>query len=180
MTPRYMVINNFDAAGGNVSLVLHDAPPFAMQQPPFQPDERPHHVVVTSGRTATSHEANKRRLHQYLAQHPDTPLADLAYITTARRMHHVHRDAYVVASNAELLHQLQQQQSATYGSSEPKPASSAVFTFTGPGQPTFGHGRHSVPQVADVPASSRLISDPLRCSGPELPVPRCHTRIAKC
>jgi len=25
--PRYVFVNNFDAAGGNVSLLLHDAPP---------------------------------------------------------------------------------------------------------------------------------------------------------
>jgi acyl transferase domain-containing protein len=97
-TPRYVLINNFDAAGGNVSLVIHDTPSFAVQSPTSQPDERSHHVVVTSGRTVTSQEANRNRLLGYLTQHPDTQLADLAYTTTARRMHHVSREAYVAKS----------------------------------------------------------------------------------
>lgn len=133
--PRYIFVNNFDAAGGNVSLLLHDAPSFAVQPPPSQPDGRAYHVVVTSGRTTTAHDENKRRLRQYLTQHLDTQIADLAYTTTARRMHHVHRDSYVVKSTAELLRQLEQP--------TPPPAekaSSVVFAFTGQGAQHVGMG----------------------------------------
>lgn len=92
-TPRYVLVNNnFDAAGGNVSLLLHDTPSFAVQSPPSHPDERSRYVVVTSGRTVASQEPNRSRLREYLTQHPGTLLA---YTTTPRRMHHVHREAYV-------------------------------------------------------------------------------------
>ncbi|KFY34489.1 hypothetical protein V494_06724 [Pseudogymnoascus sp. VKM F-4513 (FW-928)] len=136
-TPRYILVNNFDAAGGNASLLLHDAPSFAVQAPPSKPDARLHHVVVTSGRTAGSLEANRNRLRDYLTKHPETPLADLAYTTTARRMHHVNREAYVAQSTEDLLRQLQ----PTSGKDEAKePASSVVFAFTGQGSQHMGMG----------------------------------------
>ncbi|KFY57790.1 hypothetical protein V496_06337 [Pseudogymnoascus sp. VKM F-4515 (FW-2607)] len=136
-TPRYILVNNFDAAGGNVSLLLHDAPSFAVEPPTSQPDVRSHHVVVTSGRTVASQEANKSRLREYLTQNPGTPLADLAYTTTARRMHHVNREAYVAQSTDDLLRQLQ----PGAGKDENKePASSVVFAFTGQGSQHMGMG----------------------------------------
>lgn len=134
-TPRYVFVNNFDAAGGNVSLLLQDAPSFALAPPPSQLDGRTYHVVVTSGRTTAAHDANKRRLQQYVKGHPDIRLADLAYTTTARRMHQMHREAYVAASTAELLRQLEQP--------TPPPAtkaSSVVFAFTGQGAQHVGMG----------------------------------------
>jgi len=138
-TPRYVLVNNFDAAGGNVSLLLHDTPSFAVQSPPSQPDERSHHVVVTSGRTVASQEANRSRLREYLTQHPGTLLADLAYTTTARRMHHMHREAYVAQSTGDLLRQLQQQPAAGKDEAS-EPASSVVFVFTGQGSQHMGMG----------------------------------------
>lgn len=139
-TPRYVLINNFDAAGGNVSLVIHDTPSFAVQPPVSQPDERSHHVVVTSGRTAAAQEANRNRLRDYLTQHPDTVLADLAYTTTARRMHHVCREAYVAKSTEDLLRQLQSAQDGQAKDKASQPASSVIFAFTGQGSQHMGMG----------------------------------------
>ncbi|GFF26151.1 conidial yellow pigment biosynthesis polyketide synthase [Aspergillus udagawae] len=138
-TPRYVFVNNFDAAGGNVSMIIHDPPSFALPGPP-RVDDRQFHVVAMSGRTETALEANKSRLQQYLTQHPDTRLSDLAYTTTARRMHHVHRDAHVASSTAELLRQLERPVAANNKSAQPMPASSVVFAFTGQGSQYVGMG----------------------------------------
>jgi iterative type I PKS product template protein len=138
-TPRYVFVNNFDAAGGNVSMIIHDPPSFALPAPPAV-DDRQFHVVATSGRTETALEANKSRLQQYLTQHPDTRLSDLAYTTTARRMHHVHREAYVATSTAELLRQLERPAVANNKSAQPTPESSVVFAFTGQGSQYVGMG----------------------------------------
>ncbi|KAG8528338.1 Type I Iterative PKS [Bacidia gigantensis] len=132
--PRYVFVNNFDAAGGNVSVLIHEAPPSA--QVPLLPrvDSRSHHIIATSGRTEAAQTQNKDRLRKYLQQNPETSLASLAYTTTARRMHHNLRDAYVATSVAELLQQLGQP-------SKPlTPASSVVFTFTGQGSQYAGMG----------------------------------------
>ncbi|KUL85909.1 hypothetical protein ZTR_06423 [Talaromyces verruculosus] len=136
-TPRYVFVNNFDAAGGNVSMIIHDTPSFALPTPRSQLDIRPHHVVVVSGRTTTALEANKSRLRQYLTQHLDTQLADLAYTTTARRIHHLHRDAYVATSVAELLRQLEQPTPVPVANSS---GLSVVFAFTGQGSQYIGMG----------------------------------------
>ncbi|KFY18969.1 hypothetical protein V491_04641, partial [Pseudogymnoascus sp. VKM F-3775] len=176
-TPRYILVNNFDAAGGNASLLLHDVPSFAVQPPPSQPDARLHHVVVTSARTVASQEANKSRLREYLTQHPETPLADLAYTTTARRMHHVQREAFVAQSTEDLLRQLQ----PSSGKTEAKePASSVVFAFTGQGSqhmgmggtlyrtsPTFKRLLDSYQSLCDAQGLNCQFLDVIRASGEE-------------
>lgn len=132
--PRYVFINNFDAAGGNVSTLIHEAPFYARLSPPSQSDVRSHHVVVTSARTQASQAQNQDRLREYLLQNPETQLASLAYTTTARRMHHNLRDAYVATSVADLLHQMRQPAKSL------TPASSVVFAFTGQGSQYVGMG----------------------------------------
>ena len=132
--PRYVFVNNFDAAGGNVSVLIHETPSYARLSPPSRSDSRSHHVVVTSGRTEVAQAQNKDRLREYLLQHPETQLASLAYTTTARRMHHNLRDAYVATSVAELLHQMGQPAKLL------TPASSVVFAFTGQGSQYAGMG----------------------------------------
>ena len=131
---RYIFINNFDAAGGNVSVLIHEAPSFARLSSQSQPETRSHHVVVTSGRTEAAQVQNKDNLREYLLQHPETPLASLAYTTTTRRMHHNLRDAYVATSITELLHQIEQPAKSS------SPASSVVFAFTGQGSQYLGMG----------------------------------------
>ena len=132
--PRFIFVNNFDAAGGNVSVLIHDAPSFARFSPPSQSDTRYYHVVITSGRTEAAQAQNKDRLREYLLQHPEVSLASLAYTTTARRMHHNLRDAYVVTNIRELLHQIGQPAESLM------PASSVVFAFTGQGSQYVGMG----------------------------------------
>lgn len=132
--PRYVFVNNFDAAGGNVSVLIHETPSYARLSPPSRSDSRSHHVVVTSGRTEAAQAQNKDRLREYLLQHPETQLASLAYTTTARRMHHNLRDAYVATSVEELLHQMGQPAKLL------TPASSVVFAFTGQGSQYAGMG----------------------------------------
>lgn len=90
--------------------------------------------MVTSGRTEAAQAQNKDRLREYLLQHPEMQLASLAYTTTARRMHHNLRDAYVATSVPELLHQMGQPAKSL------TPASSVVFAFTGQGSQYAGMG----------------------------------------
>ncbi|KAL4874370.1 hypothetical protein BJY04DRAFT_225084 [Aspergillus karnatakaensis] len=135
--PRYIFVNNFDAAGGNVSMLLQDLPAFALPAPVQSNDPRTHHVVVTSGRTAIAHEANRKRLRTYLAAHPQTRIADLAYTTTARRMHNVHRDSSVVSSTADLLRHLEK---PLNNNIETNPSPAVVFAFTGQGAQSLGMG----------------------------------------
>ncbi|KAL4807951.1 hypothetical protein BDV18DRAFT_159159 [Aspergillus unguis] len=119
---RKLIVNSFDAAGGNTSVLLQEGPTRQRREQ----DPRTHHVVACSAKTAESLNANKGRLGRYLEQSPQLNLADLGYTTTARRMAHAHREAYVVESVDQLSAMLKMP-------SSPSPAltSSLAFVFTG-------------------------------------------------
>ncbi|TGO32082.1 hypothetical protein BHYA_0355g00020 [Botrytis hyacinthi] len=131
---RRIVVNSFDAAGGNTSLLIEEAP----RRVSKSPDPRSHHVITVSARTLTSHSANKKRLMQYLKMNPDTPIADLAYTTTARREHELYRVAFVCEYISELTKQLD---SSTEPELPPKSGSSLIFVFTGQSSQYTGMGR---------------------------------------
>ncbi|KAF7893676.1 uncharacterized protein EAF02_001214 [Botrytis sinoallii] len=131
---RRIVVNSFDAAGGNTSLLIEDAP----RRVSKSPDPRSHHVITVSARTLTSHAANKKRLIQYLKMNPDTTIADLAYTTTARHEHELYRVAFVCEYISELAKQLD---SSTEPELSPKSGSSLIFVFTGQSAQYTGMGR---------------------------------------
>ncbi|KAI9052360.1 hypothetical protein LZ554_003710 [Drepanopeziza brunnea f. sp. 'monogermtubi'] len=131
---RKLLLNNFDAAGGNVSLILEEYAETSVIGSGQSQDPRKHHVVAISGHTAGSYTANKKALLEYLRRQPGTSLADLAYTTTARRMHHPYRNAYTVDSVAKLLESLSQDGDVSYiPESKSKTKSNVVFAFTGQG-----------------------------------------------
>lgn len=123
---RKLMINAFDAAGGNTSVLIEDPP----LQSSKQRDPRSHHVVVCSARTHNSLAANKWRLRKHLMETSQINLADLAYTSTARRLHEVYRDAYAVDSIEGLIHEL----NTSHGERQPPSKSTGsplVFAFTG-------------------------------------------------
>ncbi|KAL6825939.1 putative polyketide synthase [Trichoderma sp. SZMC 28015] len=77
---RRVLISNFDASGGNNAMLLEDAP--------VRPQK--------AGRDPRSHQINTEKLLEYLEHHQDIRLCDLAYTTTARRIHEDLRRSYAV------------------------------------------------------------------------------------
>ncbi len=134
---RKILLNNFDAAGGNTSLLIEDAPARA---PKNSDDARSCHVVTVSARTLASLKMNTKRLLEYLKANPNTKLSDLAYTTTARRMHETLRSAYPVKSIGDLVRLLSIDAEKK---SDAKPASKAsvVFAFTGQASQYAGMGK---------------------------------------
>ncbi|KAF2180792.1 RADS2 nonreducing polyketide synthase [Zopfia rhizophila CBS 207.26] len=132
--PRRILLNNFDAAGGNACMVVEDFPAVEKKAT----DARPIHVVVTSARTQASHAKNKRQLLEWLRASPNAALADIAYTTTARRMHHPIRSSYTASTTEELISKLE----ASSNEPEAKPSSSSpvVWVFTGQGSHYAGMG----------------------------------------
>ncbi|KAK2626257.1 hypothetical protein QTJ16_004519 [Diplocarpon rosae] len=159
---RKLLLNNFDAAGGNISLILEEYPEGQAKTNSSQ-DMRKHHVVAVSGHTAGSYTGNKRALLEYLRRKPDTSLADLAYSTTARRIHHPYRIAYSVDSISKLQESLAQDKDVSYRSdSKAHIKPNLIFAFTGQGfkARTFGtrlyHTSSSFKQYID---SSQRLAD---------------------
>ncbi|KAJ4422359.1 Type I Iterative PKS [Gnomoniopsis sp. IMI 355080] len=126
-----IIVNSFDAAGGNVSILIEEAPEMSEWR---AQDQRPHHVVACSGRTRSALEANEARVKEHLLQHPDTDLASLAYTTTSRRMHEMHRSAHVVQSVQELVGKLGTDHTTTLKDAQ------LLFSFTGQGSIYSGMG----------------------------------------
>lgn len=86
-------------------------------------------------------QGNRERLLDYLERYPDTKLADLAYTTTARRVHEQLRVAYSENSTKSLINHLRQdtakQSNAPKTSLRPR---KCVFLFTGQGAHYAGMG----------------------------------------
>ncbi|KAI0158059.1 beta-ketoacyl synthase domain-containing protein [Xylariaceae sp. FL1272] len=141
--PRRILLNNFDAAGGNACMLLEDYTPPNDDGVELPVDPRSSHVFTVTARTQPSHDANKLRLIQWLRENPEVRIQDLAYTTTARRMHHPFKFACTASSTDQLISKLE---ASTTTSSNPKPPASShssapiVFVFTGQGSHYAGMG----------------------------------------
>ncbi|KAI1170433.1 ketoacyl-synt-domain-containing protein [Nemania sp. FL0916] len=133
--PRRILINNFDAAGGNTSMIIEDPPDLILSGS----DSRSYHAITVSGKTKNSAINNAKRLLSYVKEHPRTRLEDVAYSTTARRAyHHAYRLAFVASSLSQLCRDLEQTIAkddsitdlAYHGGANPP---NVIFVFTGQG-----------------------------------------------
>ncbi|KAK1835326.1 putative polyketide synthase [Podospora conica] len=126
---RRILINNFDAAGGNTSMVIEDPPVVQTHGA----DARLHHVIAVSGKTPLAILNNSKRLLEFVRQNPNVRLEDIAYTTTARRMHHLLRHAHTASSVESLGASLEKsiaEEKWGKKSGSPPPV---VFLFTGQG-----------------------------------------------
>ena len=123
--------------GGNTCIII-EAPTLQQESGDSgNADSRAHHVVTVSAKTQSSFDANKQRLLDYLTSNADVRLQDVAYTSTARRMHHPLRTAFSVSSIGELVRNLSQ---------EITPAPTAkqtniIFLFPGQGLRLAGFGK---------------------------------------
>ncbi|KAL8872794.1 MAG: hypothetical protein Q9174_001638 [Haloplaca sp. 1 TL-2023] len=99
---RTAVVNNFSAAGGNTTIMLEDGPIRQVAEV----DPRSTHVVTVSAKSKFSLKGNINRLLKYLDRYPETLAADVAYTTSARRVHHNHRFAFPVSDTTQLKKEL--------------------------------------------------------------------------
>ncbi|KAJ5345900.1 Acyl transferase/acyl hydrolase/lysophospholipase [Penicillium brevicompactum] len=130
---RRILINNFDAAGGNTSMLIED-PPVSSASAALA-DPRSHHVVAISAKTATSALHNLRQLSSYLKDNSTLGLRleDISYTTTARRMHHNIRRALVASSVDDLVAKLDNLSADNSQWAKPVTSRPVVFAFTGQG-----------------------------------------------
>ncbi|KAF1952277.1 ketoacyl-synt-domain-containing protein [Byssothecium circinans] len=139
LQPRYALLNNFSAAGGNTSLLLEDAPFKGIQTKGEDP--RPIFPIAITAKTSSALHANTRSLLNFTQQSTNLDLASLSYTTTSRRLHHSYRLALSASSITELISKLSaivQVPPKTQPSSLPH---SISFVFTGQGGHYIGTGR---------------------------------------
>ncbi|KAK4212648.1 hypothetical protein QBC37DRAFT_465256 [Rhypophila decipiens] len=133
--PRRILLNNFDAAGGNACLLLEEYTPTPKSSEAADP--RTAHVIASSARTKAAYHANKARLAKWLRENPTVKLEDLAYTTTARRVHHPFRFATSVSSTRELISKLEATDTTSSAAPLHQPV---VFVYTGQGSHYAGMG----------------------------------------
>ncbi|KAI1152845.1 polyketide synthase [Nemania diffusa] len=143
---RSVLINNFSAAGGNTSLLLEDAPAAPRAECRPAKDPQTNHVVVVSARSAKALEENLRNLETFITDSwaPEGEfLSHLSYTTTARRIHHRLRVAFVANQVDDLRRSLF---AASTQVAEVNPIPSVApkvgFLFTGQGaqETAMAHG----------------------------------------
>ena len=127
--------------GGNASVLIEEYkqnPNTLARQREL--DVRSSHVIATSARTPSSHLANMRRLAAWLRANPNVRVQDVAYSTTARKVHHPIRFALAAPTLQEAVSKIEAEiQSATSSAKKTAP-SAIVFVFTGQGSHYAGMG----------------------------------------
>ncbi|MBW4660743.1 MAG: SDR family oxidoreductase [Drouetiella hepatica Uher 2000/2452] len=124
-SPRRAGVSSFGFGGTNVHMVLEEAPPPEVSSP-----SRPHQLLLLSAKTRSALDAITVNLAQYLQQHPDLNLADVAYTLQIGRTAFEHRRVAVCSTLDEAVESLGEPQ---YGLIDPDSDRPVVFMFTGQG-----------------------------------------------
>ena len=150
--PRVAGVSSFGITGTNAHAVVAaadeivlaaDSPDGATARD-GSPDSAPH-VLTVSGTTPAARDAAAARLRTVLEESPGLSLADVAYTTTARREHHMHRLAVVATDAAEAVAalgaHLAGESSPAVATGEAAGAARVAFVFSGQGSQWVGMTR---------------------------------------
>ncbi|MDY7094683.1 MAG: type I polyketide synthase, partial [Acidobacteriota bacterium] len=99
--PRRAGVSSFGLGGTNIHAVLEEAP-----RRPSDPSRRSAHILPLSAKTAEALRAAEQRLAEHLGDHPDLPVADVAFTLQTGRRELPHRSYVVAASAAEAVEKL--------------------------------------------------------------------------
>jgi acyl transferase domain-containing protein len=159
-TPRRAGVSSFGIGGTNAHVVLEEAPPPVAAAP-----SRPEQLLLLSARTPEALEAVAIRLREHLENHPELPLADVAYTLQAGRRAFDQRLALACRGREEALAALAapgRLRSGTRG--EPR---GVVMLFPGQGAqfPGMGAGlyRGEAPFREEVDRCAAILTPLLGC-----------------
>lgn len=88
--PRRAGVSAFGVGGTNAHVVLEEAPPVQSEAP-----LRSVQIIVASARSEAALEAARQTLGRHIAEHPELPLADVAYTQQVGRRAFAHRCAVI-------------------------------------------------------------------------------------
>ena len=125
--PRRAGVSSFGVGGTNAHVVLEQAP-----APLPRGRRRSHCLLTLSARTETALVAQAEQLADFLAQHTDIPLDDVAHTLQVGRCQYEHRRAVVAGDAADAVEKLRQ--SAAPGEAHLLRESRPKLVFMFPGQ----------------------------------------------
>ncbi|NMG22259.1 type I polyketide synthase [Brasilonema bromeliae] len=101
-TPRRAGVSSFGIGGTNAHVILEEAPVVELSDP-IVLKSRPWQVLMLSAKTSSALETATANLANYLQQHPDLNLADVAYTLQIGRQGFEHRRTVVCRSIEDAL-----------------------------------------------------------------------------
>ncbi|KAI1875243.1 hypothetical protein JX265_004301 [Neoarthrinium moseri] len=134
--PRRIFVNNFSAAGGNTGILLEDGPRYK----PAAADPRSVHVVTITAKSKSAMIRNAENLVQWMEKNPSTPLCDVAYTTTARKIQHYWRMNVAASDLFEAAQAIKERLKSNFVPVSPEQPKVA-FMFTGQGSHYAGLGK---------------------------------------
>ena len=128
--PRRAAVSSFGFGGTNAHVILEEAPVGANGGSPTH--NKKHHLLVLSAKTSSALETATRNLVNYLEQHPETNLADVAYTLQVGRRVFNHRRLVVADDIEDAIAALDSPERVLTQHQETKNRP-VVFMFTGQG-----------------------------------------------
>ncbi|CAM4397050.1 Mycocerosic acid synthase [Mycobacterium basiliense] len=104
-TPKRIAVSSFGMSGTNVHAILEQAPAEVSEPAPAPVGPQ---LFALSSSSADGLRATATRLAEWVEQHPDVALSDLAYTLARRRAHRPVRTTVVAASSGELVERLRE------------------------------------------------------------------------
>jgi len=135
--PRRAGVSSFGVGGTNAHLVLEEAP----TPSPRTSRSRDLELLVMSAKTEAALEVHAGRLARFLGDHPDVPIADVAYTLQRGREVHGCRRIVVARSTDEAIEKLQAPPSAADRSKDEGSQTPIVLLFPGQGSQFPGMAR---------------------------------------
>ena len=134
-SPRRAGISSLGVGGTNAHVILQEAPTV----PPSDSD-RPWHLLALSAKTAGALDRATANLSDYLADHQDADLGDVAFTLQVGRAAMPHRRIVAVESVADAVTALEAQDPSRVLTAEADEARSVAFMFAGGGAQYPGMG----------------------------------------
>jgi malonyl CoA-acyl carrier protein transacylase len=141
---RLAGISAFGMSGTNVHTIVAEAPSMPTEELSLQ---RPLHLLSLSAKSEQALLSLARRYEEFLATHPDAPLANICFTANTGRSHFAHRLAVVAKSHDNLREQLsgfakgKETAGVIFGQLENINPPKIAFLFTGQGSQYVGMGR---------------------------------------